>query len=232
MVATSPTWYWSSPLVVVTDLGTCEAGELVAGILKHHERARIVGTTTWGKASVQRIIPIQAEDNSAALKLTIAHYFLPDGSHIQDVGVRPHISAYMAPQPAWVMDEFEREGFYTAVEAWFAEQWEKDPDALRELADFDARDPERWPGLEQLMKDSNTHADPIHVRHYLHERVREAVIAEDRTGAWVDMIDDYPLYCAAWEITRLNGLDPKAQPAIKRVHDVLDENQREPQLAD
>lgn len=221
-----------SPLVVVTDLGTCEAGELVAGILKHHGRARVVGTTTWGKASVQRLIPIQADDNSAALKLTIAHYFLPDGSHIQDVGVPPHIIAYAAPQPAWVMDEYEREGFHSAVEAWFAEQWAKDPDALRALADFDARDPKRWPALDELMKASNTHADAIHVRHYLHERVRAAAIAEGRVGASVDMLDDYPLYCAAWEIARLNGLDPKTQPAIARVFNVLDEDIREPNAAE
>ncbi|STQ89110.1 S41 family peptidase [Iodobacter fluviatilis] len=76
------------PLVVLVNGGSASASEIVAGALQDHKRAIVVGTQTFGKASVQTIMPI---DNKTALKLTTARYFTPLGRSIQLKGITPDI---------------------------------------------------------------------------------------------------------------------------------------------
>jgi carboxyl-terminal processing protease len=76
------------PIVVLVNEGTASAAEIVAGALQDNGRALIVGTQTFGKASVQTIIPL--EDGSA-LKLTTARYYTPNGRSIQAEGIKPDI---------------------------------------------------------------------------------------------------------------------------------------------
>lgn len=76
------------PLVVLVNGGSASASEIVAGALQDHKRAIVVGTQTFGKASVQTIMPI---DSKTALKLTTARYFTPNGRSIQLKGITPDI---------------------------------------------------------------------------------------------------------------------------------------------
>ncbi len=76
------------PLVVLVNEGTASASEIVAGALQDRERAMIVGTTTYGKGSVQEVVPLT---DSSALKLTIAAYFTPNGSDINGAGIDPDV---------------------------------------------------------------------------------------------------------------------------------------------
>jgi len=77
-----------APLVVLVNGGSASASEIVSGALQDHKRAVIVGTKTFGKGSVQVILPITQTD---AIKLTVARYYLPSGRTIQAVGVTPDI---------------------------------------------------------------------------------------------------------------------------------------------
>jgi carboxyl-terminal processing protease len=77
------------PLVVLVNRGSASASEIVSGALKYHKRATIVGEKTFGKGSVQAIIPLK---NKGVLKLTTAKYYLPCGTSISDIGVEPDIS--------------------------------------------------------------------------------------------------------------------------------------------
>ena len=75
-------------LLVLINYGSASASEIVAGALKDHKRAIIVGENSYGKGSVQSIIPLK---NRGAIRLTVAKYYLPSGKSISEVGVRPDI---------------------------------------------------------------------------------------------------------------------------------------------
>lgn len=91
------------PIVVLVNGGSASASEIVAGALKEHGRAIIVGTTTFGKGSVQTITPL---DNGGALSLTTALYYLKNGDSIQLTGVKPDVAVENPPPP--VDDEVEK----------------------------------------------------------------------------------------------------------------------------
>ncbi len=78
----------SNTLVVLINYGSASASEIVAGALQDHKRAILIGESTYGKGSVQSIIPLK---NNGAIRLTVSKYYLPSGKSISDVGVTPDI---------------------------------------------------------------------------------------------------------------------------------------------
>jgi carboxyl-terminal processing protease len=78
----------SVPMVVLVNGGSASASEIVAGALQDHKRAIVMGTQTFGKGSVQTIMPL---GNNTAIKLTTARYFTPGGRSIQALGIKPDI---------------------------------------------------------------------------------------------------------------------------------------------
>ena len=82
-------------LIVLINYGSASASEIVAGALKDHKRAIILGENSYGKGSVQSIIPLK---NKGAIRLTIAKYYLPSGKSISEVGVTPDIEVIEAPE--------------------------------------------------------------------------------------------------------------------------------------
>ena len=75
-------------LLVLINYGSASASEIVAGALKDHKRAILIGENSYGKGSVQSIIPLK---NKGAIRLTVAKYYLPSGKSISEVGVSPDI---------------------------------------------------------------------------------------------------------------------------------------------
>tara|TARA_B100000003_G_scaffold136895_1_gene122778 strand:+ start:806 stop:1942 length:1137 start_codon:yes stop_codon:yes gene_type:complete len=75
-------------LIVLINYGSASASEIVAGALKDHKRAILIGENSFGKGSVQSIIPLK---NKGAIRLTVAKYYLPSGKSISEVGVSPDI---------------------------------------------------------------------------------------------------------------------------------------------
>jgi len=102
--ASTSTTVTKVPMVVLVNGGSASASEIVSGGLQDLKRAIIVGEETFGKGSVQRIIPIN-DDGSEAIKLTIAKYYLPSGRTIQAKGIVPDIQVY----PGEVLTQEESE---------------------------------------------------------------------------------------------------------------------------
>ena len=75
-------------LIVLINYGSASASEIVAGALKDHKRAILLGANSFGKGSVQSIIPLK---NKGAIRLTVAKYYLPSGKSISEIGVSPDI---------------------------------------------------------------------------------------------------------------------------------------------
>jgi len=104
--------YTDFPMVVVVNGGSASGSEIVAGALQDHKRAIILGTTTFGKGSVQTILPLP---EGAGLRLTTAKYYTPSGDSIQATGIKPDMvvpltaaadtAAAPAPQPVKTIRE-------------------------------------------------------------------------------------------------------------------------------
>jgi len=86
--AHKPNSYVGFPLIVLVNGGSASASEIVAGALQDHRRALLLGMQTFGKGSVQTILPL---DGDAAIRLTTARYFTPNGRSIQATGITPDI---------------------------------------------------------------------------------------------------------------------------------------------
>jgi len=83
------------PLIVLVNGGSASASEIVAGAIKDHSRGLVMGSKTFGKASVQKVFPLS--DSKAAVKLTVARYFTPSGVDIDKIGVIPDVeTAYFS----------------------------------------------------------------------------------------------------------------------------------------
>src|SRR5690606_30878824 len=88
-LSSAPNWTRTVPMVVLVNVGSASASEIVAGALQDHGRAKVLGNRTFGKGSVQSVLPL-GEDTG--IKLTTARYYTPKGRSIQVTGVEPDIA--------------------------------------------------------------------------------------------------------------------------------------------
>ena len=87
------------PMVVLINSGTASAAEIVSGALQDRHRSAIVGLTSFGKGSVQTVIPLRGGEDGG-LKLTTARYFTPSGHTIQKIGIEPDLEVAMTAEQA------------------------------------------------------------------------------------------------------------------------------------
>ena len=128
------------PLVVIIDGGSASASEIVAGALQDHRRAIIIGTQSFGKGSVQTIIPFQVSNSDVltGIRLTTARYYTPSGESIQGKGITPDITIKQG--------EFESYDFKSFSEADLKDSLDKDEEVIsdnketdKELSEFEKR---------------------------------------------------------------------------------------------
>ncbi len=87
--------YAGFPMAILINGGSASASEIVSGALQDHKRAVLVGETSFGKASVQSLFPL---DDQSAVRLTTAHYYTPSGRMIHEVGIQPDIISPLPPE--------------------------------------------------------------------------------------------------------------------------------------
>jgi carboxyl-terminal processing protease len=95
VIARLPAWTKTAKMVVLVNAGSASASEIVAGALQDHKRAVVLGTQTFGKGSVQSILPLT---NNTAIKLTTARYYTPSGKSIQARGIAPDFVVEETPE--------------------------------------------------------------------------------------------------------------------------------------
>jgi carboxyl-terminal processing protease len=108
------------PMVVLINSGSASAAEIVAGALKDRKRAEIVGLTSFGKGSVQTVIPLRGGADGA-VKLTTARYYTPSGGSIQKIGIEPDLEVAQSQQQAELIAtqsfQFSEASFRTALDS-------------------------------------------------------------------------------------------------------------------
>ncbi len=127
------------PLVVIIDGGSASASEIVAGALQDHKRAIIIGTQSFGKGSVQTIIPFQVSnsDNLTGIRLTTARYYTPSGESIQGKGIVPDIIIEQGEFESFDYKRFSESDLKDSLDKNNEEDVEENED--NELSDFEKR---------------------------------------------------------------------------------------------
>ncbi|MEK7270769.1 MAG: S41 family peptidase [Planctomycetota bacterium] len=201
------------PMIVLVNRGSASASEIVAGALRDHARATLVGDRTYGKGSVQRLLSLPRPFQDMRLRLTVAKYYLPSDRCIHEIGIEPDLYARAEKV---VLSRFEaREALRESelVEQWLARRVSEDLKGLLALAENDGFDPARWPGLEELRKDPKVKGlSADDVRRILRSFARKR--AEDERGAIFafDLGEDRVLQRSALEMAKKLGEDPEKSP--------------------
>ncbi len=130
------------PLVVIIDGGSASASEIVAGALQDHKRAIIIGTQSFGKGSVQTIIPFQVSnsDNLTGIRLTTARYYTPSGESIQGKGIVPDIIIEQGEFESFNYKRFSESDLKDSLDKNNEEELEENEDNQdSELSEFEKR---------------------------------------------------------------------------------------------
>ncbi len=292
-----PAW----PIDLLVGGGTASAAEILAGALKAHGRARLVGEMTYGKGSVQQLVPLASRpgepfvdqpghgfpgrgdrtgngrydpaekftdqngngmwdpgepyvdsnhngrydaaepftdlngngkwDPGASLRITVARYYLPDGTHLENKyevketkdgrktvvrtgGITPDVEVKRDPLDLWELQAQSDLVKAGTIGAWVEERSDKDPALYERLARSDRRDPAAYPGFDDLYASLKTRLPKQAVRYLVRYLLRERV--GDRIGRPLvgDVVDDDAMRAALLDVFPKIGLDPASVPEL------------------
>ncbi len=129
------------PIVVIIDGGSASASEIVAGALQDHRRAIIIGTQSFGKGSVQTIMPFQVSnsDTITGIRLTTARYYTPSGKSIQGKGITPDIEIEQGEFESFDYRRFSESDLKDSLDKDNNDKENKDKEIEEELTEFEKR---------------------------------------------------------------------------------------------
>lgn len=208
------------PLVTLVDGGSASASEILSGALRDHKRSKLVGEKTYGKGSVQRSYKLDTMEQKAAIKITIARWYLPSGESVEkdehkDSGIEPTIKCPLPEVDVFKAREYERLRANPKLEAYVKGQWANNKGLFYKLADADNFDRKQYPGFDELHKELETRATTDEMRELLREYIRKAV-QDDRAKEFAcDFQTDNQLQRAILEVAGEAKIDVKQVPAYK-----------------
>ncbi len=191
---TIPALFKTLPMVVLVNQGTASASEIVSGSLQDYKRAKIIGTRTFGKGSVQTVIPLSQE---RAVKLTTALYFTPKGRSIQAQGINPDIivqSEYSDLVDSWDLTEASLDNHLD------------NPNAPTKAQKSESV-PVIWPPKQIATK--------AELKAKMDARMKQQPKVVDQTVALIDLNEDFQLQ---WALNILQGKPlpaPRAKVVVK-----------------
>jgi carboxyl-terminal processing protease len=203
-----PTTHPDYPMVVLVNGHSASASEIVSGALQEHGRAVLVGTTTFGKGSVQKLFRLHDTAGRSGLKLTIAKYYLPSGRSIHGEGVEPDKTVEF--KGTYNRDEFEQLRENGAFYRYSSTRFNAHRDKFFELAEFDALDPKRYPGFDQWHQGLADEIGRDKARRLLRAWLR-ILVADERGREFIcDVEEDNQLQAAILEVAkRVPEVDPR-----------------------
>ncbi|MDP6116902.1 MAG: S41 family peptidase, partial [Planctomycetota bacterium] len=196
------------PLVVLINGQSASASEIVSGALQDHKRAKLVGVRTYGKGSVQQVMPLDSTRGTSALKLTVAKYYLPSGRSIHEVGLRADIEIQDQTGPK---ERYDREKSWTQKPfvKYVSGNMDKHLELFEKLAWSDNQEEKKYPQFESFYSGLETKAPRQYVRYKLRQYLRRML--SDRKGQEyiVDIVEDAVLKKGIETICKMSGIQLK-----------------------
>ena len=210
---------FDQPLVVLINGGSASASEIVSGALKHYKRATLVGERTYGKGSVQQMYRVLATGGRTLVKLTVAHYYLPDGRCIdrmlykkEEWGVAPDVEAKLPEWPLEWWNERERLLEQDVFAKYFDTRFNRYKEKFIQLAKTDNGDWHNYPEFEEWYRTLNTKMPKDLVRRMLRAELLRRVSDETAHRIVGDFVDDAQLRRAIIEALKKTGKKPEDVP--------------------
>ncbi len=201
------------PMIVLVDEGSASASEILAGCLKDHKRALVVGERTFGKGSVQDLKYLKVADEKTAARITIAKWFLPLGASVEkedkkEGGVEPDLKVTLPERDFWKELEFEKLRADGRVEDYAKKLYESDKALCERLAETDLGSIAAYPGVAELHASLDTRSTKEDLRELLRDYVRKAVQDGRQLAFRMDYQTDTQLQRAILEGCARAGVDP------------------------
>lgn len=215
------------PVAVLINEGSASAAEIMSGALQDLKVSVTIGERSYGKGSVQRIMPLKTNVNGA-FKYTFAKYYLPSGRsiHIErdrfgkvdekaEGGVIPDITVKLPERDLWKDFEFARILDSGKLDAYLTANYDKHKDLFTKLAVETVADSSAYPEFESLMKDLKTKADPAEVTQLLRQHVRRRVADDRKKEFLVDLNLDTQAQKAVLEVLKKCQVDAETVAEYK-----------------
>lgn len=211
------------PMVVLVNNGSASASEIFSGCMQDYKKAVLIGERTYGKGSVQHIIPLNSTNQTTALRLTVAKYYLPSGktphrenmSDKESGGVKPDIACEVPKRDLWKDAEFANILDGGELDRWFDRYWGANQQLFADLAAFDNYDASKYPGFDEINAACKTKMSKDEFRELLHDHLRRRVSHELKKEYLADVQSDIQLQRAIVEIESQTQTDPASIPEYK-----------------
>lgn len=221
------------PMLVLINMASASASEILAGCMKDHKRATVIGQTTFGKGSVQQLFPIQATGGKTRLRLTIAKYYLPSGRSIhreegsKEGGVKPDIEVKILEIPLDQYDDAEKLDKDKVFDKYLDKYYKDNRELFHSLSACDRADHTRYPHFERWYRSLNTRLEKDYVRMFLRREVRQRVSDDLGKRLIADYSDDNVLQRSIIEALKILELDPHRIPDYKFFADNFKEEKKD-----